>query len=109
MRDSFADFGEGLLIAAILVYLVMVAQFRSLLLPLVILVSVPLGLIGVVPMLWVTGTYLSIPAFMGLILMVGIVVQYSILVSSSPPGASAKVLPCATRSSTRRAIDCGPC
>jgi HAE1 family hydrophobic/amphiphilic exporter-1 len=41
---------------------------------------VPLGLIGVVPVLWATGTYLSVPAFMGLILMVGIVVQYSILV-----------------------------
>ena len=80
MRDSFGNFGEGLLIAAILVYLVMVAQFRSFLLPLVIMVSVPLGLIGVVPMLMATNTYLSVPAFMGLILMVGIVVQYSILV-----------------------------
>ncbi|MDP6929498.1 MAG: efflux RND transporter permease subunit, partial [Planctomycetota bacterium] len=64
----------------ILVYLVMVAQFRSFLLPLVILLTVPLGLIGVVPVLWLTGTSVSVPAFMGLILMVGIVVQYSILV-----------------------------
>jgi len=80
MQDSFGSFSEGLLIAALLVYLVMVAQFRSFLLPLAILATVPLGIIGVVPMLWLTGTNLSIPAFMGLILMVGIVVQYSILV-----------------------------
>ncbi|MEM7205452.1 MAG: efflux RND transporter permease subunit [Planctomycetota bacterium] len=80
MQESFADFGEGLLIAAILVYLVMVAQFRSFTLPLAILLTVPLGIIGVVPILWLTGTALSIPAFMGLILMVGIVVQYSVLV-----------------------------
>ncbi|MEE2888765.1 MAG: efflux RND transporter permease subunit [Planctomycetota bacterium] len=80
MSDSFSDFSQGLIIAAILVYLVMVAQFRSFLLPLTILLSVPLGLIGVVPVLWASGTYLSVPAFMGLILMIGIVVQYSILV-----------------------------
>ena len=80
MRDSFGDFSEGLLIAAILVYLVMVAQFRSFLLPFSILLTVPLGLIGVVPVLWASNTYLSVPAFMGLILMIGIVVQYSILV-----------------------------
>ncbi len=80
MRESFGGFGEGLWIAAILVYLVMVAQFRSFLLPLAILLTVPLGLLGVVPVLWITGTNLSVPAFMGLILMVGLVVQYSILV-----------------------------
>ena len=80
MRESFDQFSQGLLIAAILVYLVMVAQFRSFLVPLSILLTVPLGLIGVVAALWLTGTHLSIPAFMGLILMVGIVVQYSILI-----------------------------
>ncbi len=80
LQKSFANFGEGLIIAVILVYLVMVAQFRSFLLPLAILLTVPLGLIGVVPVLWLTGTSVSVPAFMGLILMVGIVVQYSILV-----------------------------
>ena len=47
--------------------------------PLVIFATVPLGLIGVVAALWITGTALSIPAFMGLILMVGLVVEYSLL------------------------------
>ncbi len=79
MRDSFDQFSTGILIAAILVYLVIVAQFRSFVLPLVIILSVPLGLIGVIAALLLTGTNFGIPAFMGLILMVGIVVQYSIL------------------------------
>lgn len=80
MRESFGNFSEGLVIAIILVYLCMVAQFRSFVLPLAVMLTIPLGIIGVVPVLWLTGTHLSIPAFMGLILMVGIVVQYSILV-----------------------------
>ena len=79
MQDSFGDFGSGLLIAVILVYLVMVAQFRSFLDPLVIMLTVPLGFIGVVALLWATGTNLSIMAFMGIIMMVGIVVEYSIV------------------------------
>lgn len=79
MQESFGQFGTGLIIAAILVYLVMVAQFRSFLVPFVILLTVPLGAVGVIGALLLTGTHMSIPAFMGLILMVGIVVQYSIL------------------------------
>ncbi len=79
MRDSFSQFAGGLVIAAILVYLVMVAQFRSFLDPLIVLLTVPLGFIGVVVMLMLTGTNLSIMAFMGIIMMVGIVVEYSIV------------------------------
>ena len=79
LRNSFDQFLAGVLTAFILVYLVMVAQLRSFLLPLVILGTVPLGLIGVVFALGVTGTNFGIPAFMGVILMIGIVVQYSIL------------------------------
>jgi multidrug efflux pump subunit AcrB len=79
MNESFAQFGTGLLVAAVLVFLVLVAQLRSFLLPIVIFLAVPMGLIGVVLMLWLTGTNLSIPSFMGLILMVGLVVEYSIL------------------------------
>ena len=79
MRESFAQFGTGLGVAAILVFLVLVAQLRSFLLPIVIYLAVPMGLVGVVALLWITNTYLSIPAFMGLILMVGLVVEYAIL------------------------------
>lgn len=79
MRESFQQFTSGLIIAAILVYLVMVAQFKSFVDPFVIMLTVPLGFIGVVALLWATGTNLSIMTFMGIIMMVGIVVEYSIV------------------------------
>ncbi len=79
MRESFAQFSQGLLIAVVLVYLVMVAQFGSFIDPLVILLTVPLGFIGVAALMFLTGTNLSIMAFMGIIMMVGIVVEYSIV------------------------------
>ena len=79
MRKSFDQFATGLLISVVLVYLVMVAQFRSFVDPLVILLTVPLGFIGVVAVLMLTGSNLSIMSFMGIIMMVGIVVEYSIV------------------------------
>ncbi len=79
MRSSFMQFGQGLAIAIILVYLTMVAQLRSFGVPFVILLTIPLGFIGVGVALWATGTNLSIPAFMGIIMMTGIVVEYSII------------------------------
>ena len=79
MRESFTQFTGGLMLAAILVYLVMVAQFRSFIDPFIVLLTVPLGFIGVVIALVVTQTNLSIMAFMGIIMMVGIVVEYSIV------------------------------
>ena len=79
MRESFAQFGTGFGLAVILVYLLMVAQFRSFIDPLVILAAVPLGMVGVVGALLVTGTALSIPSFMGAIMSVGLVVAYSVL------------------------------
>jgi multidrug efflux pump subunit AcrB len=79
MRESFRQFAAGLVIAAMLVYLAMVAQFRSFLDPFVILLAVPLGFIGVAAMLFLTETPLSIQVFMGIIMMVGIVVEYSII------------------------------
>ena len=79
MQASFASFGFGLAMALVLLYLVMVAQFRSFLDPFIIMFAVPMGLIGVVAMLLATGTTLNIESFMGTIVMVGIVVSNSIL------------------------------
>jgi len=79
MRGAFDQFVVGLVIAIILVYLAMVAQLRSYAIPLVILLSIPLGMVGVVVVLRVTKTNLSIPVFMGIIMMAGIVVEYSII------------------------------
>ncbi|MBW7997269.1 MAG: efflux RND transporter permease subunit [Candidatus Glassbacteria bacterium] len=79
MQSSFSQFGLGLFLAIVLVYLIMVGQFRSFLDPLIVLTAVPLGLIGVAATLFFTGSTLNIQSFMGIIMMVGIVVEYSIL------------------------------
>jgi CzcA family heavy metal efflux pump len=79
MQDSFASLGFGLVLATILVYLVMVVQLRSLLDPLVILIAIPLGLIGVLGILYLTGTTVNIQSLMGVIMMIGIVKSFSLL------------------------------
>lgn len=79
MKESFQSLTFGLVLAAMLVYLVMVAQFQSFLDPFIIMFAVPLGLIGVIWMLLLTGTTLNIQSFMGTIFMVGIAVSNSIL------------------------------
>src|SRR6516165_4779019 len=71
MRESFAGLGFGLLMAIALVYLVMVAQFRSFLDPLIVLVTVPLSLPGTILMLLLTGTTVNIQSFIGTIFLVG--------------------------------------
>ena len=82
-RGSFASFGFGFALAAIIVYLILVVLFRSFLEPFIILLTVPLGLIGVTWMLFLTDTTLNIQSFMGIILMVGLVVEYGILLVDS--------------------------
>src|SRR5439155_15461408 len=76
----FAEMGFSLVLAVLLVYLVMAAQFGSWLDPLVMIMAAPLGLIGVVAVLWATGTSLNIQSLMGVLLMVGISVSNSVLV-----------------------------
>ncbi len=79
MRESFKSLGFGFVLAVVLVYLVMIVQFRSFLDPFIVMFAVPLGLIGVAWMLFLTRTYLSIQSVMGIIMMVGIVVSFSVL------------------------------
>ncbi|HTT43109.1 MAG TPA: efflux RND transporter permease subunit [Steroidobacteraceae bacterium] len=80
MQSAFSAFGFGLILATLLVYLVLVAQFKSFLDPLLILLAVPTGLTGVLIMLCLTGTTLNIMSLMGIVMMVGIVVSNSILI-----------------------------
>jgi HAE1 family hydrophobic/amphiphilic exporter-1 len=80
MRSSFKSFGIGLLLAVVLVYLILVAQFASFLDPLIILLAVPPGLAGVLLFLLATGTTLNVMSLMGIVMMVGIVVSNSILI-----------------------------
>ncbi|KTD69034.1 MULTISPECIES: efflux RND transporter permease subunit [Legionella] len=79
MMDSVQSLGGGFLLAATLVYLILVVQFRSFSLPLVIMVTVPLGVVGIVLMLVLTHTYFSIQAAIGAIFMIGIAVANGVL------------------------------
>jgi multidrug efflux pump subunit AcrB len=80
MRQSFSSFGFGLLLSTVLVYLILVAQFKSFLDPFLILLAVPTGLTGVLLILYLTGTTLNVMSLMGVVMMVGIVVSNSILI-----------------------------
>jgi multidrug efflux pump subunit AcrB len=80
MRSSFKSFGIGLILAIVLVYLILVAQFSSFLDPFIILLAVPPGLAGVLLFLLATGTTLNVMSLMGVVMMVGIVVSNSILI-----------------------------
>jgi len=80
MNEAFHDFGIGLIIAILLVYLILMAQFRSFIDPFIILMAIPPGLLGVVLILVITGSTLNIMSLMGVIMMAGIVVSNSILI-----------------------------
>jgi multidrug efflux pump subunit AcrB len=80
MQASFSSFGAGLILAIALVYLILVAQFRSFIDPFLILLAVPPGLTGVLVMLWISGTTLNIMSLMGVVMLVGIVASNSILI-----------------------------
>jgi len=73
------DFVMAIVMALVLIYMVMAAQFERYLDPLIVMFSVPLAIVGVVPMLLVTGTTLNMQSFMGLIMLIGIVVNNAIL------------------------------
>jgi multidrug efflux pump subunit AcrB len=80
MNQAFHDFGIGLIIAVLLVYLILMAQFASFIDPFIILMAIPPGLAGVALILLVTGSSLNIMSLMGVIMMAGIVVSNSILI-----------------------------
>lgn len=79
MKEGASSLGWGLLTAAVLVYLIMMAQFKSVVDPLIIMLAVPLGLTGVLGILYFTGTYINIQSLMGTLMMIGVVVNNSIL------------------------------
>jgi len=80
MSQSFTRFGLGLMLSIILVYLILMAQFRSFIDPFIILTAIPPGLAGALVFLWITHTTLNIMSLMGVIMMTGIVVSNSILI-----------------------------
>jgi HAE1 family hydrophobic/amphiphilic exporter-1 len=80
MQSSFKSFGFGLVLAVLLAYLVLVAQFTSFIDPLLIILAVPTGLIGVLVTLALSGTTLNIQSLMGVVMLQGMVVSNSILI-----------------------------
>jgi multidrug efflux pump subunit AcrB len=80
MRESFKSFAIGLILSVVLVYLILIAQFKSFADPFLILLAVPTGLTGVLLTLYLTGTTVNIMSLMGAVMMAGIVVSNSILI-----------------------------
>ncbi|TWU02483.1 efflux RND transporter permease subunit [Stieleria varia] len=79
MQSGMTLLGAGIAVAFLLVYLVLMAQFRSFVDPLIIMLSVPLGIGGVLIVLYLTDTTLNIQSLMGTLMMVGVVVNNAIL------------------------------
>ena len=78
-NDVFRSLGIAMLVAILLVYIIMVATFRSLLNPLILLVSIPFAAVGAVLALVITGTSLGMPSLIGLLMLIGIVVTNAIV------------------------------
>jgi len=79
MAESFGYMGEALLLAIIMVYLILAAQFESFIDPLAIMLSLPLALVGMAVMLRLTGDHQSIISLIGLIMLMGLVTKNAIL------------------------------
>ncbi|WDZ85033.1 efflux RND transporter permease subunit [Micromonospora cathayae] len=78
-EEAFADLGLAVLAAIAIVFLIMVATFRSLVQPLILLVSIPFAATGAIGLLLLTGTPLGVPALIGVLMLVGIVVTNAIV------------------------------
>ncbi len=82
MRESYSGLFSGIALAVILVYLFLVMNFQSWIDPLIVLLAVPFALCGVMWMLYLTQTHLSVPALMGTLMCIGLTTANSILVVS---------------------------
>ncbi|TYP93666.1 hydrophobic/amphiphilic exporter-1, HAE1 family [Fodinibius salinus] len=78
-QEAASDFQLSIIMALILIYMVMAAQFERFFDPLVVMVSVPLAIIGVVPTLLLTGTTINMQSMMGMVMLIGIVVNNAIV------------------------------
>ncbi len=79
MRSAFVQMGIGLLVAAVVVYLLMAVNFQSFVDPFVVVLGLPGAMVGILFMLFATGTSLSVPSLMGAIMSVGVASANSIL------------------------------
>ncbi|MCC6590446.1 MAG: efflux RND transporter permease subunit [Bryobacterales bacterium] len=80
MRSSFNSFAIGLILSVVLLYLILVAQFRSFVDPFIILLALPPGTTGVLLTLWLTGTTINVMSLMGILMLAGVALSNSILI-----------------------------
>lgn len=80
MQESFKSFAIGLTLSFVLLYLILVAQFKSFVDPILIMLAIPMGIIGVMVILFLTGTTLNVMSLMGVLMLVGIAASNSILI-----------------------------
>ncbi len=80
MRQSLRSFGLGLSLSVLLLYLVLVAQFRSFVDPALVLLAFPPGISGALLTLWLSGTPLNVMSLMGLVMLAGVTMSNSILI-----------------------------
>ena len=102
MQDSFRDLGIGLLFASVFVYLLMVVNYQNFGDPFVVILALPATLVGILTMLFVTGTTLNVPSLMGAIMAVGVASANSILLVTFAREQQLK-----GRSAFRAALDAG--
>ena len=79
MRETFTNISAGLLVAVIVIFLLLAANFQSIRLALVVVSTVPAVLAGVIAVLWLTGTTVNVQSFMGAIMAIGVAVANAIL------------------------------
>jgi multidrug efflux pump subunit AcrB len=102
MDDAFTDLGIGILFASVLVYLLMVVNYQNFGEPFVVILALPATFVGILAMLFITGTTLSVPSLMGAIMAVGVASANSILLVTF-----ARDQQLAGRTSVQAAIDAG--
>ena len=98
MQETFRNLGIGLILATLLMYFLMVSLFKSYVIPIVVLGAVPIGIAGVVIVLYITGTAINVQSLLGVIFMVGIVVSNTILLIDFAAKTACRRAPLADRS-----------
>jgi len=80
MNQSFKSFGEGFILSFVLLYLILTAQFKSFTDPFLIMLAIPMGFVGVLIILPLTGSTLNVMSLMGVLMLIGIADSNSILI-----------------------------
>ena len=81
MQTTFRDLGVGMILAVLLMYFLMVALDKSYVVPLTVMLTVPISMAGVFPMLYLTGTAINVQSILGIIFIIGIKVANTVLMT----------------------------